>query len=158
MENQLHSEQLAQDQRWIERNVQRFAILAVEGYTAQGRGAVFVNLDELILRRHNEEGHPFNYHTLDAWCAVEGCSAEDSRLPLQEFVACYDPDHEYLLALVREDGSTIYVLPLPQMPELESNLNDAQHAQEPQARMLSTDFWARAFSLASVHDSEWFVV
>lgn len=49
------------DKEWIGENMYLFDPLARDGFRVQGRGAIAVNVAELIQRKYADEGHPFKY-------------------------------------------------------------------------------------------------
>jgi hypothetical protein len=152
-------EDRAYDHTWIAENRDRFALLARDGFQLFGRGAVLVNLSELILRKHSEEGHPFNYHAPSPeWYDAEEITPESVRLPLLPLLLQYSPKKEFVLLLVKYNRSSLHRVPLPTQDEMNLEIRGAYidaEAEERQARLTCTDFWARQYHLTSPHTAEW---
>lgn len=157
------AERDAYDRRWIADNLHWFAPLAREGFAMFGRGAVLVNLGELILRRNSEEGHPFNYHpSIEGWPETDefedGTVEAFTRQKIRQNLADYDPAQEFLLVLVRSPLPTLHRLPFPNPEEEDVEIRGRYVDAEEEHRchrLCCSDFWARAFHLASPHTFEW---
>jgi hypothetical protein len=152
-------EDRAYDHKWIAENLDRFALLARDGFQHLGRGAVLVNVMELILRKHSEEGHPFNYHAPSPeWFDAEEITPETVRLPLLPLLLKYAPEKEFVLMLAKHNRSSLHRVPLPAPDEVDLEIRGAYvdaEAEERQARLACSDFWARQYHLTSPHTAEW---
>lgn len=146
------------DHKWVVDNLHLFVPLVRDGLAFVGRGAILVNVAELILRKHSEEGHPFNYHGADsAWTTSEDFSDEE-KMSLHTHLDTYAPDQEFILVLVKSDRATIHRVPLPAEDEMDFEIRGAYvnaEAEERQKRLTCTDFWAREFRLTSTYTLEW---
>lgn len=145
--------------KWIRDNLHLFAPLAREGYQLVGRGAVLVNVMELILRRNSEEGHPFNYHTLhESWLDSDALSHHSLRTNIRNCLDHYAPDREFVLVLVKGERSSVQRVPLPQEENLDDETRDANvnaEREERHNRLTCLDFWARAYRLTTPFTAEW---
>lgn len=152
-------EDQAYDRKWIADNVHLFAPLAHEASQSIGRGAVLVNLAELILRRHYEEGHPFSYHApSESWLEADELADGDTRKRVTNLLAEYSPDKEFVLVLVKYNRCSIHRVSLPTTEEMDHEIRGAYveaEAEERIGRLTCTDFWARRFRLTSPHTAEW---
>lgn len=153
-------EDRAYDHSWIAPQRDRFSLLARDGFQRVGRGAVMVNLQELILRTFAEEGHPFNYHDVSpALLESREFDNETAHRHLLRLVEQYNPEREFVLVLVKHQRCTIHRLTLL-TPDEEAQLEirgaylDAE-AEERQARLTCSDFWARPYHLTTPHTAEW---
>lgn len=157
--NIFRAEEEAYDRKWIADNLYLFAPLAKEGFQTVGRGAILVNLAELILRRHYEEGHPFNYHApSESWLEADELADRDTRKRVMNLLSAYSPDREFLLVLVKYNRCSIHRVSLPTAEEADMEIRgayvSAEH-EERQTRLTCTDFWARPLRLTSRHNVEW---
>lgn len=148
------------DQAWIRQNMQLFAPLARDGYAGKGRGALAVNIAELVLRLHFEEGHPFNYHPSHGeWLETANAyMPESERLDLLEWFDHYNPDTELLILLYKFERVSAHRLPLPSSEDLEDEIRGAYvlaESEERQNRLACSDFWARDFRLAAPYLPFW---
>lgn len=148
------------DHSWIAPQRDQFSLLARDGFQLVGRGAVMVNLQELILRKFAAEGHPFNYHGVSPeLLESREFDNETARTHLLPLVEQYNPEREFVLVLVKHQRCSIHRLALP-TPEEEAQLEirgaylDAE-SEERQARLTCSDFWARQYYLAEPHTAEW---
>lgn len=144
---------------WIQDNLHLFAPLARDGFQLKGRGAILVNVMELILRRHYEEGHPFNYHPpTDEWLESDEISSLSLRTTARHFLASYVPEREFVLLFVNGDRSVVQRVPFPHEEEIDTEIRGAYvnaEKQERHNRLTCTDFWARAYRLTSPFTAEW---
>lgn len=147
------------DRKWIVNNLPLFVPLAREGFEQVGRGAILVNLAELILRKNYEEGHPFNYHAAsEDWLELDDFAEVDTRMSLRKTMETYRPETEFVLVLVKTDRAAIHRFPLPPEDESDFEIRGAYvnaEAEERQRRLTCTDFWARQCRLTSPHTAEW---
>lgn len=152
-------EDQAYDHKWIADNVDLFAPLAEEGFQSIGRGAILVNLAELILRRYNGEGHPFSYHApSESWLEADELADGDTRKRVTNLLAEYSPDKEFVLVLVKYNRCSIHRVSLPTAEERDTEIRGAYldaEADERRGRLTCTDFWAREFRLTTPHTAEW---
>jgi hypothetical protein len=157
------SERDSYDRYWIAENLHWFAPLAREGFAMSGRGAILVNLAELILRRNYEEGHPFNYHpTVERWLETDdfedGTVEAFTRQKIRQGLEEYDPAQEFLLVLVRSPVPTFHRLKFPNPEEEDLEIRGRYLDAEEEHRfnrLCCSDFWARSFRLTSPHTGEW---
>lgn len=153
-------EDRAYDRTWIALQIDRFSLLARDGFALLGRGAVMVNLGELILRKFAAEGHPFNYHPIaPELLEYREFDNETARAHLLRLVEGYDPEREFVLVLVKHQRCSIHRVALltpaeEAQLELRGTYLDAE-AEERQARLTCSDFWARQYHLAEPHNAEW---
>jgi hypothetical protein len=147
------------DRKWIADNLALFAPLAREGFRWLGRGAVLVNVAELILRRRVQEGHPFNYHTpSQAWSEADELARIDTRRRAINLLEEYRPEKEFVLALVKHHRWAIYRVALPNEARANDELRRADGDGELASagrRLKCTDFWARGHPLTTPHTAEW---
>lgn len=152
-------EEKSYDRKWIVQNLHLFVPLAREGFQQLGRGAILVNLAELILRKHYEEGHPFSYHAAaEDWLSSDEFSEESTRVSLGKALETYAPDTEFVLVLVKAHRAAIHRFPLPPEDEADFEIRGAYvnaEAEERHNRLTCTDFWAREFRLTSPYTLEW---
>jgi len=152
-------EEKSYDRKWIVNNLHLFVPLAQEGFQKLGRGAILVNLAELILRKHYEEGHPFNFHAAsEDWLESDEFAQENTRVSLRKMLDTYTPETEFVLVLVKTQRITISRFPLPPLDEADFEIRGAYvnaESEERQKRLTCTDFWAREFHLTSPHTLEW---
>lgn len=153
------AEDTAYDRRWIADNLHLFAPLVRDGLSLQGRGAVLVNIAELILRKNYEEGHPFNYHPpSESWLEADELAEGDTKRRVQNLLEQYAPETEFVVLLVKENRCGIHKVSLPTEEEMDREIRGAYvnaEAEERHRRLTSTDFWARECRLASPHTAEW---
>lgn len=152
-------EQRSYDHSWIAENLHSFAPLARDGFQYEGRGAVLVNLAELILRKHSEEGHPFNYHPQsEGWINDMEFESETTRTRLSGWLDQYSPEAEFVLVLVKHNRFALHRISLPLEHEMDAEIRGAYveaEMDERYARLAVTDFWARQYHLTSPHTGEW---
>lgn len=148
------------DRSWIAPQRDLFSLLARDGFQQIGRGAVMVNLGELILRKFAEEGHPFNYHDVSSeLLEYREFDNETARSHLLRLVEEYNPESEFVLMLVKHQRCSIHRLALltseeEDQLEVRGAYLEAE-AEERQARLTCTDFWARQYHLTTPHTAEW---
>jgi hypothetical protein len=152
-------EEKSYDRKWIVNNLHLFVPLAQEGFQRMGRGAILANLAELILRKHYEEGHPFNYHAAsEDWLDADEFAEENTRLSLHRLLDTYTPESEFVLVLVKAHRAAIHRFPLPPEGETDFEIRGAYvnaEAEERHNRLTCTDFWAREYRLTSPYTLEW---
>jgi len=154
------SDERASDLAWIDLNLYLFAPLARDGFDVKGRGAIHVNLNELLLRKNYEEGHPFHYHsqTHDFGERENAISEARQRIRLDNLMQHYDPTAEFLIVLHKYEHVSMHPIPFPNPEEMATEIRGAYvdaEAEERRARLTCTDFWARDFHLASPYPEIW---
>jgi hypothetical protein len=151
----------AYDLRWIGENMYLFDPLACEGFERVERGAIVVNLAELILKRNYDEGHPFNYRAvrqLADWWDTDEFAQMSQQMSVQEMLADYDPSREMVVVLIRDWKGSAYRIPLLKEDERDPEIRGAYvkaEAEERNHRLTSVDPWARDFRLAAPHAGMW---
>lgn len=158
-DNEAVLEDQAYTRTWIRDNTYLFDPLAREGYESMGRGAVLVNIMELILRRHSEEGHPFNYHPSDeTWLGADELSEPRLQTHLRTSITEYAPEQEFVLVLMKDERSSVHRVPLLKEAERDNEIRGAYvnaEQEERHQRLTCTDFWARPYRLTTPFTAEW---
>jgi hypothetical protein len=135
-----------------------FAPLARAGFEFRGRGAVVVNLSELILRATAEQGHPFTYTpaTSRNWSETEELRQIDQEHCVRTMLREYDPAQELVAVLVKPVNGSAYRLPLPLEEDIEirSWYVEAED-DETRSRVKLINSSGRDFRLASQHLLIW---
>lgn len=144
---------------WIQANTYLFDPLARAGFESVGRGAVLVNIMELILRRHSEEGHPFNYHASnEAWLEADEFSEPELQAQVRQSITEYVPEQEFVLVLLKDERSSVHHVPLLKEEERDQEIRGAYvyaEKEERHNRLTCTDFWARPYRLTTPFTAEW---
>lgn len=152
-------EDQAYERKWIQDNTPLFDPLARDGFKLLGRGAILVNVMELILRRHSEEGHPFNYHaTEETWLECDELTYPPIQTNLRQSLTDYVPENEFVLLLVKGERSSVHRVPLLKEEERDLEIQGAYvraEKEERHNRLTCTDFWARPNRLTTPFTSEW---
>ncbi len=138
-----------------------FDPLARDGFASLGRGAIVVNLAELIFRKNYEEGHPFNYRSLSHladWFDTEEFTQTSQPVRVQEMLFEYDPSMEMVVVLVKDLRGSAYRMLLPSEEERDQEIRGAYveaEAVERHNRLNGPDPWGRDFRLATCHVGMW---
>ena len=144
------------DAEWIGLNMYLFEPLAAEGFDFFGRGAVVVNLKELI-QGCNDERHPLFYLPANEpdWSEHKDLAALDREFHLKDRLNHYRPTKEFVLALVKPINGAAYRINLTNDEyEIRGWYVDAE-SDERQARFKSRDKTGRRYSSASKYTALW---
>lgn len=152
----------AYDAEWIKDNICLFDPLAREGFSTCGRGAIVVNVTELIQRKYSDEGHPFNYRSAEntdwlepgEFWVVEGTHPDEVRGMMQT----YDPANHFIVVLEKFVARSAYQVPLLGEDEIDQEVRGAYvdaEADERQNRLTAPDPWGRDFRLATTYAPLW---
>lgn len=157
----LKKEQLY-DGEWIQENRYLFDPLARQGFATRGRGAIVVNVAELIQRKYADEGHAFNYFRIvdldwrepgEFWM-TEGSQPEK----VHKMIETYDPMKQFIVVLDKFIARSAYPVGLLSENDIDTEIRGAYlgaEAEEIQCRLVSPGQWGRDFRLATPYLALW---